>query len=426
MTSTGPTAPKRKAWSDTQLPRRRPPPWNNQNLDEEEESILPNQQIPPAHSPEEEEDHIGSRVEMLARELSDIADEKMSKKVSMEILENLALSICEADIHSWDDIAELTEHEKDLLTKTMSAGQAQVLRRLIVATQPRTQMPKPAKPQFPEINISSATQDTKSDWKDCGRGLMPTQDAVNFFTKLSYEAAAMEPPFTPYPAPDVRSEPWTPHALDVKRAIEAEVAKQKKYGVKKPYVRMDHMALAMIRMIVAGEIAGAWKKFGGLSLQLQNLTAILEISVKHNQEVAWKFASEQFRELQMLARDRHDPGLIKGHLATPDPAILARVAEDQNKEYKERTDKSRKEQPKNKKKDQPKRGKGSGRGRYEGRSRYYKDSDRNHDYSDKWKSKKRSRDDKDSEKEDRRSPKGEKAGRPRSKRRKKESEREKK
>ena len=97
---------------------------------------------------------------MLARELSDIADEKMSKKVSMEILENLALSICEADIHSWGDIAELTEHEKDLLTKTMSAGQAQVLRRLIVATQPRTQMPKPAKPQFPEINIGSAMQDT--------------------------------------------------------------------------------------------------------------------------------------------------------------------------------------------------------------------------------------------------------------------------
>ena len=362
----------------------------------------------------------------LAQELSDIADEKMSKKVSIEILENLALSICEADIHSWDDIAELTEHEKDLLTKTMSAGQAQILRRLIVATQPRTHMPKPAKPQFPEINIGTAMQETKSDWNDCGRGLMPTQDSVNFFTKLSYEAAATEPPFTPYPAPDIRSEPWTPHALDVKRAIDAEVTKQKKYGVKNPYVRVDHMALAMIRMIVAGEIAGAWKKFGGLSLQLQNLTAILEISVKRNQEVAWKFASEQFRELQMLARDRHDPRLIKGHLTTPDPAILARVVEDQNKEYKERTDKGRKDPTKNKKKDQPKKGKGSGRGRYQGRSRYYKDSDRNRDYDDKWKSKKRYRDEKDSDKEDRRSPKGEKAGRSRSKRRKKESEREKK
>ena len=161
MSSTGPTAPKRKAASDNKTPSRQPLPWNNQSLDEEEESILPNQRIPAAHSLEEEDDHIGSRVKKLARELSDLADEKMTKKVPMEILESLALAICEADIHSWGDIAELTEHEKDLLTKTMSAGQAQVLRRLIVATQPRTQMPKPAKPQFPEINIRSATHETR-------------------------------------------------------------------------------------------------------------------------------------------------------------------------------------------------------------------------------------------------------------------------
>ena len=134
--------------------------------------------------------------------------------------------------------------------------------------------------------------------------------------------------------------------MDIKRAIEAEAATQKKYGVKKPYVRADHMALSMIRMIVAGEIAGAWENFGGLSLQLQDLTAILEISVKRNQEVAWKFASEQFRELQMLARDRHDPRLIKGHLMAPDPAILARAAEGQNKEYKpERSDAEQEEGP---------------------------------------------------------------------------------
>ena len=135
------------------MPRRKLPPWNHQNLDEEEESILPNQQIPAAHLPDEEEDHIGSKVKKLARELSDIADEKMTKKASMEILENLALSICEADIHSWGDIAELTEHEKDLLTKTMSAGQAQVLRRLIVATQPRSQLLHRRNLNFPRLTL---------------------------------------------------------------------------------------------------------------------------------------------------------------------------------------------------------------------------------------------------------------------------------
>ena len=90
MTSTGPTAPRRRAASDTPMPRRKLPPWNHQNFDEEEESILPNQQVPATHLPDEEEDRIGSKVKKLARELSDIADEKMSKKASMEILENLA------------------------------------------------------------------------------------------------------------------------------------------------------------------------------------------------------------------------------------------------------------------------------------------------------------------------------------------------
>ena len=70
----------------------------------------------------------------------------------------------------------------------------------------------------------------------------------------------------------------------------------------------------------------------------------MEISAKTNQEVASKFRTEQSRELQLLARGRHDPKLIENHLLQPDPAILTRVTEDQNKEYKERTDKSRKDQ----------------------------------------------------------------------------------
>ena len=62
MSSTGPTAPRRRAVSDTPMPQRKPPPWNQQNLDEEEESILPNRQMPTTQLPDEEEDHIGSKV----------------------------------------------------------------------------------------------------------------------------------------------------------------------------------------------------------------------------------------------------------------------------------------------------------------------------------------------------------------------------
>ena len=46
--------------------------------------------------------------------------------------------------------------------------------------------------------------------------------------------------------------------MDVKRDIEADVANQRKCGVKKNYMRVDHLALAHIRARVAGEVAGAW------------------------------------------------------------------------------------------------------------------------------------------------------------------------
>ena len=68
-----------------------------------------------------------------------------------------------------------------------------------------------------------------------------------------------------------------------------------------------------------------WDKFGGIGLQLQDVAATMEISVKTNQEMASKFWTEQSREFQLLARDRHDPKLIKNHLLQPDPAMLARV-----------------------------------------------------------------------------------------------------
>ena len=69
--------------------------------------------------------------------------------------------------------------------------------------------------------------------KTIGKNLRPSQAAANFFTKLKYEAAASEPPYTPYPAPNMLEGPWEPQNVDVERAIEADNARQKKYRVKK-------------------------------------------------------------------------------------------------------------------------------------------------------------------------------------------------
>ena len=73
-------------------------------------------------------------------------------------------------------------------------------------------------------------------------------DPANFFAKLKYEAAAAEPSYTPYPAPNLlfgqlkraiaNITPclkivWAPHNADAKRATEADNAREKRYEAKK-------------------------------------------------------------------------------------------------------------------------------------------------------------------------------------------------
>ena len=179
-----------------------------------------------------------------------------------------------ADLPTSEKIFDASENEREALYKRMTPGLARLARAIITANQP-TMMPKPAKPQFPEVKIGE-TVAKHPVLRDIGSKLMPTQEAVNFFTKLRFEAAALVPPYTPYPAPKLMDAPWTPKGADVKRAAQAAEAKQKRSGVKESYPSLAQLMLAHLRAIVAGEVAGAWQKFGGLGAQLNNMAEALK------------------------------------------------------------------------------------------------------------------------------------------------------
>lgn len=57
------------------------------------------------------------------------------------------------------------------------------------------------------------------------------------------------------------------------------------------------MAMAHLRIIVSGEVAVAWREFGGMGVQLSNLTFLMELAPKANQEAAANFSTEQSHEL---------------------------------------------------------------------------------------------------------------------------------
>ena len=65
----------------------------------------------------------------------------------------------------------------------------------------------------------------------------------------------------------------------------------------KQYPTVTHMAMARLRMIIAGDVAVAWRGFGGMGAQLSNLTFLMELAPKANQEAAANFSTEQSREL---------------------------------------------------------------------------------------------------------------------------------
>ena len=66
---------------------------------------------------------------------------------------------------------------------------------------------------------------------------------------------------------------------DAKRAADAADAKQRKFGVKESYPSAPHLVLAQMRAMVAGEIAGAWEKFGGLGAQMTNLAEAMDVAL---------------------------------------------------------------------------------------------------------------------------------------------------
>ena len=210
--------------------------------------MIPNSQadITPPDEPDPPGGHVGEHVRALAKVSSDLAGAKLGAKVSMDALTQLAFVACTADVITWEEATDSSERERGQLYSRLPPRQARVLRKLITAGRPKAQMPKPAKPQFPEAGIGQ-TIEKHATLKTAGRLLMASRDPANFFAKLKYEAAAAEPSYTPYPAPNLlygqlkraiaNTIPcpkiiWAPRNADAKRAIEADNARQKRCGAK--------------------------------------------------------------------------------------------------------------------------------------------------------------------------------------------------
>ena len=129
---------------------------------------------------------------------------------------------------------------------------------------------------FSEIDIFGATE-PHSALNGIGELLRPRQEAVNLFSEALYEGPKAIPPYTPFVAPKLWEAPWALQGPAHKRAIEAERRRQKRSAVKTSFLNTGQLALSYLRYVIAGDLAGAWTKFGGLGAMLTNLASLLEL-----------------------------------------------------------------------------------------------------------------------------------------------------
>ena len=143
------------------------------------------------------------------------------------------------------------------------------------------------------------------------------------------------PPYIPFVPPNLGEAPWAKRDPVHGRAAEAERARQRP-SPKSSLLKTGQLALAYLRYIIAGEIAGARAKFGWLRAMLTNLARLLGLSVMRNMGAASRFEGAPSTAWAHLERGRRNLRLIWEELAKVDRDRLLRCVNDQITEFADR------------------------------------------------------------------------------------------
>ena len=100
-----------------------------------------------------------------------------------------------------------------------------------------------------------------------------------------------------------------------------------------PCLNTAQMALRRFRPICAGEIPGAWRKFGGFGKPLRLRSTYPDSCIEDNTKVAARYADEERRLPAHTACSRVDPRQVSHLIMWPDHDRRLRVAGEQRRSY---------------------------------------------------------------------------------------------
>ena len=132
--------------------------------------------------------------------------------------------------------------------------------------------------EIEEICIPRVLKDYAPNLSGLSNLWRPDQAMVNVFTQEIARASSVIPPFTPYPHPDITQKPWVPNEPGQDRAVNSWVQKMKGLKSTQP-LNMQCYVYYRIRSILAGDLARAYDKFGGITGQLNLLGIVLRLTI---------------------------------------------------------------------------------------------------------------------------------------------------
>ena len=208
------------------------------------------------------------------------------------------------------------------------AGRARLLRKNLDAKPPPAEAEVKKSPLYKEGDIFGAIRAHPS-LSGIGELLRPRQGAANLFPEALREGSRATPPHTPFLAPTLGDSPWALQDPARKKAFEAEKSRQRRNALKTSFLNTGQLALAYLRYIVAGELAGYWAEFGGLGAILTHLASTIELSITKNVKTASRFERARSAAWSHLARARGSLQTIKDELVKINRDRLHQCANDQ-------------------------------------------------------------------------------------------------
>ena len=143
------------------------------------------------------------------------------------------------------------------------------------------------KPKYEEITIPEKLKAWSPSITSLRGILLPDQDACNYFSFELAKGRCKTPPIIPFVIADFSKKPWLPAESSHTRALESWRTMNKNH--KRPSkLELGFQAFITynLRFILAGDLASAWKTFGGIAMQLTHLGTVLNLAVTENATIA--------------------------------------------------------------------------------------------------------------------------------------------